>query len=152
MENQYESVIIGSGFGGAITGCRLARKWGDKVLIMERSKRYPMGSFPRTPRDLGRNFWYRPKERATQMIPALDCREPEESHEMVDLRNYRGMDALVCAGLGGGSLIYANIFLEPPEEVFDERLACDLQEGQAEPLLRGCQGGSGCPTHPFRQR
>ena len=136
MEEQYEAVIIGSGFGGAITGCRLARKWGKKVLIMERGKRYPMGSFPRTPRDLGRNFWYRPNERATQMIPTLNCREPEESHGMFDVRNYRGMDALVCAGLGGGSLIYANIFLEPPTEVFDERWPASCKKDQLKPYYK----------------
>lgn len=42
MEKNYEAIVIGSGFGGAITGCRMARKW-DRggVLILERGKRYP---------------------------------------------------------------------------------------------------------------
>ena len=35
------------------------------------------------------------------------------------MRNFENLDALVCAGLGGGSLIYANVFLQPPDEVFD---------------------------------
>jgi len=37
---------------------------------------------------------------------------------MYDVRNYDHMDVVVCAGVGGGSLIYANVFLEPPDEVF----------------------------------
>ena len=39
---------------------------------------------------------------------------------MFDVRNYEHMDVVICAGLGGGSLIYANVFLIPPDEVFNE--------------------------------
>jgi choline dehydrogenase-like flavoprotein len=48
MEKNYEAIVIGSGFGGAITGCRLAKKWdqGRVLILLERGKRYPMGSFP----------------------------------------------------------------------------------------------------------
>src|SRR5262249_49879705 len=56
-------------------------------------KRYPLGSFPRSPRDFSRNFWNL-------------CDEKRERPS---------------AGLGGGSLIYANVFMEPPEHVYDER-------------------------------
>ena len=39
---------------------------------------------------------------------------------MFDIRNYGHMDTVICAGLGGGSLIYANVFLEPPDAVFEQ--------------------------------
>jgi cholesterol oxidase len=40
MENFVEAVIIGSGFGGSINACRLARKWPGKVVVLERGRRY----------------------------------------------------------------------------------------------------------------
>jgi cholesterol oxidase len=123
MEKSYEAIVIGSGFGGAITGCRLAKKWDQgRVLILERGKRYPMGSFPRKPHDFARNFWAISEEkvRRPRHIRRLIDRK-EESHGIFDVRNFRHMDAVVGAGLGGGSLIYANVFMIPPDEVFDDR-------------------------------
>ena len=122
-EERYAAVIIGTGFGGAITGCRLAKKW-DKgaVLILERGKRYPMGSFPRAPHDFARNFWAIPEEkrRRPKHVQKLVDRG-EECHGLFDIRNYHHMDVVIGAGLGGGSLIYANVFMIPPDEIFDER-------------------------------
>ena len=123
MEKSYEAIVIGSGFGGAITGCRLAKKW-DRggVLILERGKRYPMGSFPRKPRDFAHNFWALGEEkvrRPRHIRRLLERRK--ESHGIFDVRNYEHMDVVIGAGLGGGSLIYANVFMIPPDEVFDDR-------------------------------
>lgn len=123
MDKEYEAIVIGSGFGGAITGCRLAKQWHQgRVLILERGKRYPMGSFPRKPNDFAHNFWALPEERVHRPphIQRLIDRG-EESHGIFDVRNYKHMDAVVGAGLGGGSLIYANVFMVPPDEVFDDR-------------------------------
>lgn len=53
---KYEAVVIGTGFGGAVNGCRLSKKWSSKVLILECGKRYPRGSFPRSPHDMSKNF------------------------------------------------------------------------------------------------
>src|SRR5467141_3306481 len=46
MNATYDAVVIGTGFGGAVSGCRLAQA-GLAVGIFERGRRYPMGSFPR---------------------------------------------------------------------------------------------------------
>lgn len=114
---QYEAVIIGTGFGGAINACRLSKKWPEKVLVLERGKRYPKGSFPRSPHDMARNFWnVQSEDRATQGM-----KSSEDTRGMFDVRCFDHLDVVICAGLGGGSLIYANVFLEPPEEVFDDR-------------------------------
>jgi len=123
MEKSYEALVIGSGFGGAITGCRLAKKWDrGRVLILERGKRYPMGSFPRKPHDFAHNFWALAGERTRRPRHVRRLIERgEESHGIFDVRNFPHMDAVVGAGLGGGSLIYANVFMIPPDEVFDER-------------------------------
>jgi len=117
MEGGLEAVVVGTGFGGAIAACRLSKRWPGKVLVLERGKRYPMGSFPRSPRDFSRNFWNLCDEKRERPAAMQD----QEQHGLFDIRNFQRMDAVVAAGLGGGSLIYANVFLEPPEHVFDER-------------------------------
>lgn len=135
METKYEAIVIGSGFGGAITGCRLAKKWDQgRVMILERGKRYPMGSFPRKPHDFAHNFWAMPEERVNRPrhVKRLIDRG-EESHGIFDVRNYKHMDAVVGAGLGGGSLIYANVFMIPPDDIFDGRWPASCKRGHLLP-------------------
>jgi cholesterol oxidase len=87
-------VVVGSGFGGSVMGYRLAEQ-GRRVCILERGKVYPPGSFPRTPTGIAANLW-----------------DPSEGlHGMFDVWSFKGIDALVASGLGGGSLIYANVLL-----------------------------------------
>jgi hypothetical protein len=121
MGKSFDAIIIGSGFGGAITGCRLAKKWpGGRVLILERGRRYPMGTFARTPHDIANAFWGLAEEKTPRPKVFRKARGGD-GHGIFDVRNYKHMDVLIGAGLGGGSLIYANVFMIPPEEVFDER-------------------------------
>ncbi len=133
MSERYEAIVIGSGFGGAISACRLSKKWPGKVMVLERGKRYPMGSFPRTPHDTARNFWNMPVEgqKRPKAIPT-----DHEEHGLFDIRNYKHMDVVLGAGLGGGSLIYANVFLEPPDEVFDERWPASCKKEHLLPYYR----------------
>ena len=114
FSEKLEAVVIGSGFGGAISCCRLAQKWGKGVLLLERGKRYPMGSFPRTPHQMADNFWSDPVDKHRRPIK----KRSGGLRGLYDIRNYSKIDAVVSAGLGGGSLIYANVFLEPPAHVF----------------------------------
>ncbi len=115
IEYDYEAIVIGSGFGGSINTCRLSKKWPGKVMLLERGKRYPLGAFPRSPHDMANNFWnLLPEKRSRPKNIAS-----KETHGMFDIRNFDHIDAVVGAGLGGGSLIYANVFLQPPDEVFD---------------------------------
>ncbi len=109
-EQMHEAIVIGTGFGGSITACRLAKRWPGQVLVLERGKRYPRGSFARAPEDMARNFW---SIRAGEDGAALpECRG------LFDVRSVGRMDVIVSAGVGGGSLVYANVFLEPPDAVW----------------------------------
>jgi cholesterol oxidase len=132
MAETYEAIVIGSGFGGGINACRLSKKWPGKVMVLERGKRYPMGSFPRVPHDFARNFWNLPEEKAPRPRQVGDL----EAHGLFDIRNYEHMDVVLCAGLGGGSLIYANVFLEPPEQVFDDRWPAGCRKPDLQPYYR----------------
>jgi cholesterol oxidase len=97
----FDAVVVGSGFGGSVTAYRLA-EGGMRVCLLERGKSYPPGSFARTPYDMARNFW-----------------DPSEGrHGMFDLWTFNGLEALVSSGLGGGSLIYANVLLRKDPEWF----------------------------------
>jgi len=97
----FDAVIIGSGFGGSVMAFRLAEA-GLRVCLLERGKPYPPNSFPRAPYDLGKNFW-----------------DPSKGYYgMLDVWSFKGSGALVSSGLGGGSLIYANILIRKDPKWF----------------------------------
>ncbi|MGW2631151.1 GMC oxidoreductase [Streptomyces chattanoogensis] len=96
-----DTVIVGSGFGGSVTAYRLAEA-GRSVVLLERGKPYPPGGFPRGPADMARNFW-----------------DPSSGlHGLFDIWSFRGLEGVVSSGLGGGSLIYANVLLRKDERWF----------------------------------
>jgi cholesterol oxidase len=96
-----DAVVIGSGFGGSVTACRVAEA-GHDVLLLERGRSYPPGSFPRTPAQVARALW-----------------DPSKGlHGLFDIWSFRHIEAVVSSGLGGGSLIYANVMLRKDERWF----------------------------------
>jgi cholesterol oxidase len=98
----YDVIVIGSGFGGAITACRLAEK-GMRVCILERGRRWETKDLPRGPGDA---WWW-------------SHENPAEKNGWIDIRVYQDMAVAQGCGVGGGSLIYANIFVEAKPFVFD---------------------------------
>lgn len=97
----FDAVIIGSGFGGSVMAYRLAEA-GLRVCLLERGQAYPPNSFPRAPYDLTKNFW-----------------DPSKGlYGMFNLWSFKGSGALVSSGLGGGSLIYANILARKDPQWF----------------------------------
>jgi cholesterol oxidase len=87
---------------------RLA-KAGLRTCVLERGKAWPPGSFPRSPLALQDALW-----------------DPSEGkHGYFDVWSFRGLGALVSSGLGGGSLIYANVILPKDQSSFVEETAFD---------------------------
>ena len=147
---QYEAVIIGSGFGGAVMCARLSRRWPGKILLLERGKEYPLGSFPRSPHGLGDNVWYQPsaegRGRAKRTRPK---RKADISTGLFDIRHFDQIDTVTAAGLGGGSLIYANVFLPPPAHVFEQGWPENLRRSTLEPyyeIARSVLGARPIPS------
>lgn len=101
----YDAVIVGSGFGGSVMAYELASA-GMRVCVLERGQPYPPGTFARTPFRMGRNFW-----------------DPDSGRfGLFDVWSFQQSEAVVASGLGGGSLIYANVLIRKPDEWFVEQL------------------------------
>ena len=97
----FDAVVVGSGFGGSVTAYRLAEA-GHEVCLLERGKPFPPNSFPRSPLGMKSQFW-----------------DPSEGLQgMFNLWSFDDIDAICASGLGGGSLIYANVLLRKDEEWF----------------------------------
>jgi cholesterol oxidase len=101
VDATYDAVVVGSGFGGGIAACRLAEA-GRRVVVLERGRRFGPDDFPATPEQAPGALWH----------PALN------PHGLFDLRLMRDLSVLTAAGVGGGSLVYANVQLRAPADVF----------------------------------
>jgi cholesterol oxidase len=99
---QPDAIVIGSGFGGAITACRLAES-GRKVLVLERGPRRSGDQFPRFPRSGVREWMW-----------------TSQWNGFWDFRPFGRMVTLTSSGVGGGSHAYANVHLRAPQISFRE--------------------------------
>ncbi|HVT59178.1 MAG TPA: GMC family oxidoreductase [Thermoanaerobaculia bacterium] len=97
----YDYIVVGSGFGGSVSALRLAEK-GYRVLVIEAGKRWRTEDFPRTNWSLRKFLW----------LPSLFC------YGIQRLTLLRDVLVLSGAGVGGGSLVYANTLLAPQPEAF----------------------------------
>ena len=106
IQGEFDCVVVGSGFGGSVVACRVAEA-GHRVLVLERGRSYSPGDFPRSPLQTSTNFW----------DPRKDL------YGLFDIWSFRRFEAVVSSGLGGGSLIYANVLLRKPETWFPTKAA-----------------------------
>jgi cholesterol oxidase len=104
-EEHFDAVVVGSGFGGSIAALRLAGA-GRSVLVLERGRRWDPGTFPRDVRDTATLFW--------------GSGRGDRTTGLYDVRLMSGVGVVVASGVGGGSLIYANIHVRPDAVVFDD--------------------------------
>jgi len=99
----YDVVVVGSGFGGAVSALRLAEK-GYRVAVLEAGRRWRDDELPRSTWDARRFLW----------MPRLGLRGIQR------LSLLRHALVLSGAGVGGGSLVYANTLYEPDPAVWDD--------------------------------
>jgi cholesterol oxidase len=97
----YDVVVIGSGFGGAVAACRLAQA-GRSVAVLERGRRWNGEEFPRSIGQVADAFW-----------------NEGRSQGFVEYLAFRTLDVIQGAGVGGGSLHYFNVNIPAPAQVFD---------------------------------
>jgi len=97
----FDVLVIGSGFGGSVTALRLTEK-GYRVGVVEAGRRFADDEFAKTSWDARRFLW----------APKLKCFGIQRIHLLKDVI------VLAGAGVGGGSLVYANTLYEPKSDAF----------------------------------
>jgi len=101
---RFDAIVIGSGFGGSVAALRLTER-GYRVGVMESGRRFSSGDYPRTSWNLRRFLWF----------PRLGMRGIQRINLLKQALVLSG------AGVGGGSLVYANTLLGPTDDFFTDR-------------------------------
>ncbi|MEU6176655.1 GMC family oxidoreductase [Streptomyces coeruleorubidus] len=111
----YDVIVVGSGFGGSVTALRLTEK-GYKVGVLEAGRRFTRASLPKNSWDLRNYLW----------APRLGMYGIQRIHLLGNVM------VLAGAGVGGGSLNYANTLYVPPEPFFEDPQWRDITNWQEE--------------------
>ncbi|MFB7516917.1 GMC family oxidoreductase N-terminal domain-containing protein [Streptomyces sp. NPDC056144] len=111
----YDVLVVGSGFGGSVTALRLTEK-GYRVGVLEAGRRFTPGTMPKNSWDLKNFLW----------APALGLYGMQRIHLLGNVM------VLAGAGVGGGSLNYANTLYVPPKPFFDDPQWKDITDWQDE--------------------
>ena len=120
--NGYDAIVIGSGFGGAVTACRLAER-GYSVLVLERGRHWQHPTqYPKNLFDLKNLLW---------------CRLfPNKYNGWFELRLFKRMMVVQGCGVGGGSLVYANVCINAPEQAFETGWPEEISYGALLPYYK----------------
>jgi cholesterol oxidase len=113
--SHFDVVVVGSGFGGSVAALRLAEK-GYRVLVVEAGRDFADDELPKTSWRLRRYLW----------APVLGMRGIQRIHALDDLL------VLAGAGVGGGSLVYANTLYEPGAHYFEDLAWSGITDWRAE--------------------
>ncbi len=115
MSTDYDVLVIGSGFGGSVTALRLTEK-GYKVGVLEAGARFEDDAYPTTSFDVTKYLF----------APEVGC------YGIQRIDSLRDCLILSGAGVGGGSLVYANTLYEPLPAFYQDPSWCDITDWQAE--------------------
>jgi cholesterol oxidase len=116
-----EAIVIGSGFGGAVAALRLGQAGIDTILL-ERGRRWTINdatrdaTFATFEKPDGRSTWLSPATRA----PGYEGTPIDVYPGVLEVRAEKGITVLTGAGVGGGSLAYAGVLIQPPRELFQQ--------------------------------
>ena len=108
-------LVVGSGFGGSVAALRLAEK-GYAVTVLEAGRRFADADFAKTSWDVRRYLW----------APKLGCYGVQRIHRLRDVMILAG------AGVGGGSLNYANTLYRPPAAFYADKQWAHITDWAAE--------------------
>ncbi|MFC7423911.1 GMC oxidoreductase [Nocardia tengchongensis] len=113
-----EAIVIGSGFGAAVTALRLAEA-GVQNTVLERGSRWPNDPWREifTGDDLpdGRGFWHRTSFTGVTKVP-VPC---ADFGGVLDVTEYPGIDVWRASAVGGGSIVFSGAMVAPPKHLFD---------------------------------
>ena len=109
LQASYDAVVVGSGYGAGVAASRLARM-GFSVAVLERGREFAIGEFPDTLPEATQELQY-----------VFKGRHEGKRTGLFELHYGRDMHVLVGCGLGGTSLINANVALPPDPRVWEDR-------------------------------
>lgn len=135
MSRRFDLIVVGSGFGGAVTACRLAEA-GARVLVLERGRRWTPSEYPRRPGDA----WL------------FDHDRPDKHHGWLDLRFFKGMAVAQGAGVGGGSLCYSSAVMEADADRFADGWPPEIDRAELDPSYDRVRAMLGVRPIPAGQR
>ncbi|NIJ14145.1 cholesterol oxidase [Saccharomonospora amisosensis] len=115
IEPDYDVVVVGSGFGGSVAALRLTEK-GYRVAVLEAGRRFSDDEFAKTSWELRSYLW----------APALGCYGIQRIHLLKDVM------VLAGAGVGGGSLVYANTLYRPLRPFYTDSQWSHITDWEAE--------------------
>ena len=113
--SNFDVVVIGSGFGGSVSALRLREK-GYTVAVLEAGKRFDDKDFPKTSWRISK-FLFAPK---------LGLFGIQRIHALPNVLILAG------AGVGGGSLVYANTLYQPDDKYFKDKQWSEITDWKAE--------------------
>ncbi|GAC1364760.1 MAG: GMC family oxidoreductase [Actinomycetota bacterium] len=130
---EYDVVVVGSGFGGSTAALRLTEK-GYRVCVIEAGRRFDETSYPKT-------SW---RARSFLWAPRLGCFGLQRISLLKDVMVLSG------AGVGGGSLVYANTLYEPPAAFYSDPQWSHIADWQGElaPFYAQARRMLGVVTNP----
>jgi cholesterol oxidase len=114
-KHDYDVLVVGSGFGGSVSALRLTEK-GYRVGVLEAGRRYDINTLPKTSWQLRRFLW----------APGLGMRGIQRITPLKDIAVLSG------AGVGGGSLVYANTLYEPLAPFYTDKQWGHITDWRAE--------------------
>jgi cholesterol oxidase len=134
MAFDHDVIIIGSGFGGSVSALRLTEK-GYKVAVLEAGKRFRDEDYAKTSWRLRKFLW----------MPQLGCYGIQRIDKLKDVLILSG------AGVGGGSLVYANTLYEPLDPFFKDPAWGHITDWKSElaPYYDQAKRMLGVATYPF---
>ncbi|MEH2028312.1 MAG: GMC family oxidoreductase [Nostoc sp.] len=138
MSQQFDVIVIGSGFGGSVVTCRLAES-GARVLVLERGRRWTKDQYPRQAKDA----WI------------YEHTQPQKHNGWLDLRFFKGMAVAQGAGVGGGSLCYSSVVLEANPTRFEQGWPPEITYSELQPYydrVRKMMGVHPIPPGQHTQR
>jgi cholesterol oxidase len=115
MSHDYDVLIIGSGFGGSVSALRLTEKR-YRVGVLEAGRRFDPDSYPKTSWNVRRFLW----------APRLGCFGLQRINLLKDVV------ILSAAGVGGGSLVYANTLYEPLQPFYEDAQWAHITDWRSE--------------------
>ncbi|MET9408797.1 GMC family oxidoreductase [Streptomyces sp. NPDC002935] len=111
----YDVIVVGSGFGGSVTALRLTEK-GYRVGVLEAGRRFTRDTLPKNSWDIKNYLW----------APRLGMYGIQRIHLLGNVM------VLAGAGVGGGSLNYANTLYVPPKPFFEDPQWKDITDWEGE--------------------